>query len=76
MSSKKVCREIIKQLVEMYKESHLGGRVLAYDGGKSVYVAGQLPFQSKEFIIKLVRKDEVQSSKPTRYILNFSDFYV
>lgn len=65
VSSKKVCRDIITQLVELYRQSHLGGRILAYDGGKSVYVAGELPFLSKEFKIKLVRKDE-----PTRYTLS------
>ncbi|KAH0664390.1 hypothetical protein KY284_029321 [Solanum tuberosum] len=49
--SKKVCRLIIKQLVESYKLSHLGGRGLAYDGRKSAYTAGALPFASKEFVI-------------------------
>lgn len=66
VTSKKVCREIIDQLAKMYRESHLGGRYIAYDGGKSVYVAGQLPFSSKEFMIKLVRKDDAGSSQPTR----------
>ncbi|CAN4100830.1 unnamed protein product [Withania somnifera] len=50
--SKKVCRQIIKQLVKNYKLSHLGERDLAYDGRKSVYTAGALPFSSKEFVIK------------------------
>ncbi|XP_038894817.1 protein argonaute 5 [Benincasa hispida] len=66
VSSKKVCRDIINQLATMYRESHLGGRQIAYDGGKSVYVAGQLPFSSKEFTIKLVRKDDAGSSQPSR----------
>lgn len=48
---KKVCRKIIKQLVDDYSGSHLGERRLAYDGGKSVYAAGALPFTSKEFVI-------------------------
>ncbi|XP_023519443.1 protein argonaute 5 [Cucurbita pepo subsp. pepo] len=66
VTSKKVCRDIIHQLAKMYKESHLGGRFLAYDGGKSVYVAGELPFVSKEFLIKLVRNDDAGSSQPKR----------
>ncbi|KAL0534162.1 hypothetical protein IC582_028446 [Cucumis melo] len=66
VASKRVCRDIINQLANTYRESHLGGRYLAYDGGKSVYVAGQLPFSSKEFMIKLVRKDGAGSSQPTR----------
>ncbi|KAK4375931.1 hypothetical protein RND71_006608 [Anisodus tanguticus] len=52
--SKKVCRDITKQLVHDYKQSHLGGRALAYDGRKSAYTAGPLPFASKEFVVKLV----------------------
>lgn len=55
----------------MYKESHLGGRFLAYDGGKSVYVAGELPFVSKEFLIKLVRNDDAGSSQPKRYVFSY-----
>ncbi|XP_055830297.1 protein argonaute 5-like [Solanum dulcamara] len=51
--SKNVCRKIIKQLVDDYKVSHLGGRLLAYDGRKSVYTASALPFTSKEFVVKL-----------------------
>ncbi|XP_015077849.1 protein argonaute 5-like [Solanum pennellii] len=49
--SKKVCRLIIQQLVNNYRLSHLGGRGLAYDGRKSAYTAGALPFTSKEFVI-------------------------
>lgn len=43
----------MSQLVNDYKQSHMGGRNLAYDGGKSVYTAGPLPFSSKDFVIKL-----------------------
>ncbi|KAL3530464.1 hypothetical protein ACH5RR_009786 [Cinchona calisaya] len=56
--SKKVCREIISQLVTSYRESHLGMRMLVYDGRKSAYAAGELPFNSKEFIINLSDKDD------------------
>nr|WGH50461.1 argonaute 5 [Nicotiana benthamiana] len=51
--SKKVCREIMSRLVNDYKQSHLGSWNLAYDGGKSIYTAGPLPFSSKDFVIKL-----------------------
>lgn len=57
VSSKKVCRDIMNELVTCYKVSHLGKRMLAYDGRKSCYTAGQLPFVSKEFNVKLVDKD-------------------
>ncbi|KAK4486083.1 hypothetical protein RD792_008751 [Penstemon davidsonii] len=54
VSSKKVCREIIRQLVTSYRATHLGDQLLAYDGRKSVYTAGPLPFSSKDFVVKLV----------------------
>ncbi|KAL0460112.1 UNVERIFIED_CONTAM: protein argonaute MEL1 [Sesamum latifolium] len=57
VSSKKVCREIMNQLVNSFHASHLGKRRLAYDGRKSCYTAGQLPFSSKDFVVKLVDKD-------------------
>lgn len=31
--------------------------MLAYDGRKSAYTAGQLPFASKDFVVKLVDED-------------------
>lgn len=39
------------QLVKLYKASHLGDRLPAYDGRKSLYTAGPLPFISNEFRI-------------------------
>ncbi|KAA8544172.1 hypothetical protein F0562_022192 [Nyssa sinensis] len=57
VSSKKVCRDIIGKLVELYRESHLGKRWPAYDGRKSIYTAGPLPFSSKEFVVTLVDND-------------------
>ena len=53
MTSKKVCREILNQLVTNYKDSHLGKKMLAYDGRKSCYAAGELPFESKDFVVEL-----------------------
>ncbi|XP_062173160.1 protein argonaute 5-like [Alnus glutinosa] len=63
--SKKVSRDIINQLVKLYIESHLGKRTPAYDGRKSLYTAGPLPFQSKEFVVKL-DDDRVSPSAPVR----------
>ncbi|KAF2321711.1 hypothetical protein GH714_001720 [Hevea brasiliensis] len=57
VASKKVKRYIISQLVSMYRESHLGNRMPAYDGRKGLYTAGPLPFESKEFVIKLVEEN-------------------
>lgn len=55
------------QLVRLYRESHLGRRLPAYDGRKSLYTAGPLPFVSKEFKITLI--DEEDRSGGARYEL-------
>ncbi|KAK6141978.1 hypothetical protein DH2020_020765 [Rehmannia glutinosa] len=62
VSSKKVCRDIMTQLVDSFQSSHLGKRELAYDGRKSCYTAGELPFTSKDFVVKLIDKDGGASS--------------
>lgn len=67
--SKTLNREIIKQLVDLYKVSHLGKRSPAYDGSKSLYTAGPLPFTSKEFVVKLVKTDD---GAGPRFFLLFS----
>ncbi|KAK4357092.1 hypothetical protein RND71_022702 [Anisodus tanguticus] len=59
VSSRSVNRDIIAELVKLYKESDLGMRLPAYDGRKSLYTAGELPFKWKEFTIKLIDDDDV-----------------
>lgn len=44
--------------MRLYRESHLGKRLPAYDGRKSLYTAGPLPFVSKEFRIVLIDEDD------------------
>ncbi|MQM08404.1 hypothetical protein Taro_041262 [Colocasia esculenta] len=53
VTSRGVNRAVMEQLVKLYRESHLGGRLPAYDGRKSLYTAGPFPFTSKEFSIAL-----------------------
>ncbi|KAJ1385501.1 Ribonuclease H-like superfamily [Sesbania bispinosa] len=60
--SKKVSRDVLGQLIRMYQESHLGRRVPAYDGRKSLVTAGPLPFSSKDFVVRLVDDDDRGSS--------------
>ncbi|CAL8176551.1 unnamed protein product [Prunus armeniaca] len=55
--SKRTNRDVIKQLVQLYKVSHLGNRTLAYDGMKGIFTARPLPFVSKEFVVKLGERD-------------------
>ncbi|CAN0902227.1 Protein argonaute 1 [Linum grandiflorum] len=58
VTSRGVNRAVINQLVGLYRESHLGKRLPAYDGRKSLYTAGPLPFLSKEFRITLTDEDD------------------
>uniref|UniRef100_A0A1J3K2H6 Protein argonaute 1 n=1 Tax=Noccaea caerulescens TaxID=107243 RepID=A0A1J3K2H6_NOCCA len=58
VTSRGVNRAVMKQLVDLYRDSHLGRRLPAYDGRKSLYTAGPLPFISKEFRITLLDEEE------------------
>ncbi|CAH9052994.1 unnamed protein product [Cuscuta europaea] len=58
VASRGVNRAVMDQLVKLYRESHLGRRLPAYDGRKSLYTAGPLPFVSKEFKIILADEDD------------------
>ncbi|WRX32250.1 PAZ domain - like 9, partial [Theobroma cacao] len=82
--SKKLNRIIVKQFTESYKQSHLGGRCPAYDGGKSLYTAGALPFESKEFLVRhfeapqetIQALDVVLRAKPSEnYTVYFREKY-
>ncbi|KAF9618614.1 hypothetical protein IFM89_002309 [Coptis chinensis] len=56
--SRSMNRTIMAELVKLYKESDLGMRLPAYDGRKCLYTAGELPFISREFSIKIVGEDD------------------
>ncbi|KAJ6672756.1 EUKARYOTIC TRANSLATION INITIATION FACTOR 2C [Salix viminalis] len=58
VTSRGVNRAVMAQLVKLYQESHLGKRLPAYDGRKSLYTAGALPFQAKDFKITLIDEDD------------------
>lgn len=53
----------MEQLVRLYRESYLGGRLPAYDGRKSLYTAGPLPFASREFHITLTDGEDATDIK-------------
>ncbi|PIN03833.1 Translation initiation factor 2C (eIF-2C) [Handroanthus impetiginosus] len=59
VASRMVNRAIIAELVKRHRESDLGMRLPAYDGQKSLYTAGELPFARKEFTVKLIDDDDV-----------------
>ncbi|CAK9164364.1 unnamed protein product [Ilex paraguariensis] len=58
VTSRGVNRAVMEQLVILYRESHLGRRLPAYDGRKSLYTAGPLPFITKDFKITLIDEDD------------------
>ncbi|KAI5080699.1 hypothetical protein GOP47_0003882 [Adiantum capillus-veneris] len=58
VTSRGVNRAVMEQLVKLYRDTYLGRRLPAYDGRKSLYTAGPLPFQSKEFSINLMDEDD------------------
>ncbi|GFP89213.1 protein argonaute 1 [Phtheirospermum japonicum] len=60
LASRGVNRAVMEQLVKLYRESHLGKRLPAYDGRKSLYTARPLPFVSKEFRITLIDEEDGQ----------------
>ncbi|KAL8263040.1 hypothetical protein R6Q59_024389 [Mikania micrantha] len=57
VTSKTKCREILKLLISLYRASHLGNLMLAYDGKKSAFAAGPLPFESKEFAVTITEQN-------------------
>ncbi|XP_078432316.1 protein argonaute PNH1-like [Wolffia australiana] len=64
VSSKRLNRAIISQLVKLYRATDLGMKLPAYDGRRSLYTAGCLPFSCKEFTIRIA--DEEPSTCDTR----------
>ncbi|XP_072988891.1 protein argonaute MEL1-like [Typha latifolia] len=51
-------RLVISELVKLHKQSTLSNRTPVYDGRKSLYTAGALPFTSKNFVVKLTDTDK------------------
>ncbi|XP_062226457.1 protein argonaute 1B isoform X2 [Phragmites australis] len=58
VASRGVNRAVMGELVKLYRQSHLGGRLPAYDGRKSLYTAGPLPFASRTFEINLQDEED------------------
>ncbi|KAK9715282.1 hypothetical protein RND81_06G154500 [Saponaria officinalis] len=54
VSSSKLNKAVMAQLVKLHRESDLGTRLPVYDGKQNLYTAGLLPFTTKEFKVALV----------------------
>ncbi|OEL34560.1 Protein argonaute 18 [Dichanthelium oligosanthes] len=55
---KGVYRQVMSKLVSEKRQTELGGRLPAYDGRKSLFTAGELPFKTKEFEVTLSGRTE------------------
>ncbi|KAM3384302.1 hypothetical protein ACQJBY_008764 [Aegilops geniculata] len=51
--TRRINRVLMTELTSKHRASSLGGLLVAYDGSKSLYTAGELPFQVMDFSIKL-----------------------
>lgn len=58
VNSSPLNRAIMKQLVKLHGDTDLGTMLPVYDGRRSFYTAGPLPFTLKDFSITLADLDE------------------
>jgi eukaryotic translation initiation factor 2C len=49
-------RVLLSELLKVHSAS-LAGKMPAYDGSKSLYTAGELPFKSMDFVVRLGRRE-------------------
>jgi eukaryotic translation initiation factor 2C len=68
-------RAIINELVRLHRQ-YLDGRLPVYDGRKSIYTAGALPFQNKEFVIKLVNVNRGNQRYMIHFTFLFHDHFI
>ncbi|KAM0902731.1 hypothetical protein ACQ4PT_019040 [Festuca glaucescens] len=64
--SRSVNRAIVAELVRLYRASDLGMRLPAYDGRSNLYTAGRLPFDAREFVLRLAVDDDGGSDATAR----------
>ncbi|CAN4094334.1 unnamed protein product [Withania somnifera] len=63
-------KAIMAELVKLHKDSELGKRIPVFDGRRTLYTAGVLPFNSKEFTITLGDDDEwIGITKERKFIV-------
>uniref|UniRef100_A0A0D9ZEI7 Piwi domain-containing protein n=1 Tax=Oryza glumipatula TaxID=40148 RepID=A0A0D9ZEI7_9ORYZ len=59
-------REVLNELIKLHGKTSLGGKLPAYDGRKSLYTAGSLPFESEEFVVKLIDPEKKDKERAER----------
>ncbi|KAI4300386.1 hypothetical protein L6164_033771 [Bauhinia variegata] len=66
VTSRGLNRAVIKELLREQGNALFGGRKPAFDGRKGFYTAGPLPFTSKDFVVRLINKDDTGSTRKER----------
>uniref|UniRef100_A0ACD5Z0F6 Uncharacterized protein n=1 Tax=Avena sativa TaxID=4498 RepID=A0ACD5Z0F6_AVESA len=64
--SRTVNRAIVAELVRLYRASDLGMCLPAYDGRSNLYTAARLPFDARDFVVRLAVGDDDVSGATTR----------
>ncbi|CAD6220762.1 unnamed protein product [Miscanthus lutarioriparius] len=64
--ARRINRVILSELLKVHGATSLAHKIPAYDGSKSLYTAGELPFKSMEFVLKLGRR-EIEYKVTIRY---------
>ncbi|KAI5012697.1 hypothetical protein ZWY2020_024963 [Hordeum vulgare] len=64
--SRAVNREVLSELIKVHDKTSLGSKLPAYDGRKSLYTAGSLPFESEEFSVTLVDAENKDKERAKR----------
>ncbi|CAN6322278.1 unnamed protein product [Urochloa humidicola] len=64
--SRQTNREVLNELIKVHGKTALGGKLPAYDGRKSLYTAGSLPFESEEFVVTLVDPEKKDKERAER----------
>ncbi|KAM0924599.1 hypothetical protein ACQ4PT_004579 [Festuca glaucescens] len=64
--SRQTNREVLSELIKIHGKTSLGGKLPAYDGRKSLYTAGSLPFESEEFTVTLVDPEKKDKERAER----------
>ncbi|KAM0912631.1 hypothetical protein ACQ4PT_012687 [Festuca glaucescens] len=64
--SRQTNREVLSELIKIHGKTSLGGKLPAYDGRKSLYTAGSLPFESEEFTVTLVDPEKKDKDRAER----------
>uniref|UniRef100_A0A0E0KGX9 Protein argonaute N-terminal domain-containing protein n=1 Tax=Oryza punctata TaxID=4537 RepID=A0A0E0KGX9_ORYPU len=68
--------EVLNEIIKLHGKTSLGGKLPAYDGRKSLYTAGSLPFDSKDFVVKLndPEKNNKERYKTYNYRLKYASW--